>query len=308
MNIERIARALRDAQTVLEALEGDEREAIAPALHAIANSERSLYGGSAATAEAPGPERFDPVEEAPRVSELERKLAAQEAFAAALAHELRNLLAPIVMQAEYLLEATRHAENGVVAGDWLSPRLTAFCGRLRKFVETFNRVMDASRVTAGRIQLELEEVDLSAVVRDVCASFEREALAARSTITVHTPPELMGCWDRLRLEQICTNLVSNAIRYGAGRPIEVSVTADADWAELEVRDLGIGIAPEDQQRIFERFERAGQQQSTGGFGIGLWIVREICHALGGSIAVKSSVGQGSTFCARLPRRVRMPND
>jgi signal transduction histidine kinase len=302
VDIERVARALQDARIALQGPRADDAQAsIASALRSIAEAEQAL--GSRATAlqiASHGNAEH-------RVQELEQKLAAQDEFASALAHELRNLLAPIVMQAEYLLNATQQGGTPLSA-EWLGTRLAAFCRRLRKFVELFNRIMDASRVKAGRLSLELEDVDLSAVVHEVCASFDREAASARSTLSLSVPAQLPGYWDRLRLEQICTNLVSNAIRYGAGLPIEITASSHGEWAELRVRDHGIGIDPNDQQRIFERFERAGQRRNTGGFGIGLWIVRENCRALGGTVEVQSTPCKGSTFMVRLPRRVKTHGD
>lgn len=237
------------------------------------------------------------------IVDLQRQLAVQDEFASTLAHELRNLLAPIVMQAEYLADAARQAAAPLPA-PWLNPRLEGLCVRLRKFVETFDRIMDASRLTAGHIDLRYEDVDLSALVRELCAGFERQAATARSTLSVEAPPQLVGCWDRLRLQQICTNLISNAIRYGAAHPIDICVSGDEEWATLRVRDRGIGISDADQQRIFERFERGGQQRNPGGFGIGLWIVRENSHALDGEVSVQSRLAEGSTFTVRLPRRRR----
>ncbi len=238
-----------------------------------------------------------------RIVDLQRQLAVQDEFATTLAHELRNLLAPIVMHAEYLADAARLAREPLPLA-WLNPRLEGLCLRMRKFVETFDRIMDASRLTAGHMDLRLEDVDLSGLAREISAGFEREATSARSTLSVVAPPQLIGCWDRLRLQQICTNLISNAIRYGAGHPIEISVSGDEEWATLRVQDHGIGISDADQQRVFERFERGGQQRKPGGFGIGLWIVRENCRALGGEVSVESRLAQGSTFTVRLPRRRR----
>jgi len=238
-----------------------------------------------------------------RIADLQRDLAAQEQFASTLAHELRNLLAPIVMQAEYLADAGRQASEPL-PGAWLNQRLEGLCMRLRKFVGTFELIMDASRRTAGHIELRLEDVDLSALVRELTAGFEREAMSARSTLSVEALPQLVGFWDRLRLEQICTNLISNAIRYGRAQPIAVSLSGDDEWATLRVQDHGMGISEADQQRIFERFER-GRQRHPGGFGLGLWIVRENCRALGGEVAVQSQPGEGSTFSVRLPRRRRV---
>jgi signal transduction histidine kinase len=117
--------------------------------------------------------------------------------------------------------------------------------------------------------------------------------------------EATGSWDVLRIEQICRNLVSNAIRFGAGRPIDVAVGADPECATLEVRDHGVGIAPTLHTRIFERFER-GAEQRSGGFGIGLWVVKSVCVAMGGTVAVESDLGEGACFTVRLPRRHERP--
>jgi signal transduction histidine kinase len=118
---------------------------------------------------------------------------------------------------------------------------------------------------------------------------------------VDTAPQVHGWWDRLRLEQVVTNLVSNAIRYGAGRPIHARVEVVGENARLVVRDEGIGIPPEAQERIFGKFERAVSERHSGGLGLGLYITRSIVEAMGGSIQVESRPGQGSTFTVELPR-------
>ena len=121
-----------------------------------------------------------------------------------------------------------------------------------------------------------------------------------------TGPRRRKSWDRLRLEQILTNLLSNAVKYGAGRPISVEVGAtgagdDADvW--FAVRDRGIGMSPDELGRIFGRFERGVSERNYGGLGLGLWIVRQVVDAMGGSITVDSAPERGSTFTVRLPRR------
>ena len=134
------------------------------------------------------------------------------------------------------------------------------------------------------------------------ASFEAELAVARCELRVTTPVAVTGWWDRLRLDQICRNLVSNAIRFGAGHPIHVTVEADDADATLIVRDYGVGIPRQKQDVIFERFERGPENSRSGGFGIGLWVVRNLCAAMGGSVSVKSAAGAGSTFAVSLPRR------
>ena len=142
-------------------------------------------------------------------------------------------------------------------------------------------------------------MDLAQTARDVVATFEAELAIARCRLTFSNRGHATGSWDRLRVEQICRNLLSNAIRFGAGRPIEVEVDADDQVARLRVRDHGVGIAPDQQARIFERFER-GVEQRSGGFGIGLWVVKNICVAMGGTISVVSELGEGACFTGGAP--------
>jgi signal transduction histidine kinase len=168
-------------------------------------------------------------------------------------------------------------------------------------LETLDRLLDVSRLSTGRIDLQIEPMNLGDVVREVVDGFDAELAVARCKLTLSERGDATGVWDRLRVEQICRNLLSNAIRFGAGRPIEVAIDADRDFASIAVRDHGIGIAPDQQSRIFERFER-GVEQRSGGFGVGLWIVRNICVAMGGSVAVESAIGEGACFTVLLPRR------
>ncbi|MET0412281.1 MAG: HAMP domain-containing sensor histidine kinase [Polyangiaceae bacterium] len=239
-----------------------------------------------------------------RVRELERELDACMGFLGTVGHELRNPLSPIFMQAQHMLDSARKESGGTVAADWLIGQLEALSDRLRKFITMLNRITDVARIGSGQLDLELETVDFRDVVSEVVAGFEREALTARSTLRVNATDSISGTWDRMRLSQIVANLVSNAVRYGAGKPIDVTLSATGEQARLEVRDHGIGIAREDHERVFQRFERAAQRRQTGGFGIGLWIVRESCRAMGGSVELESALGQGSRFIVRLPLQQR----
>jgi len=111
-----------------------------------------------------------------------------------------------------------------------------------------------------------------------------------------------GFWDRLRISQVVTNLLANAVKYGGGKPVEVEFGPEGDAAFLVVRDHGIGIDPADQPQIFERFERAVSSRNYGGLGLGLYIVKRIVEAHGGTITVQSKPGEGATFRVQLPLR------
>src|SRR5690606_39116599 len=140
-----------------------------------------------------------------RVAELSRAVSLSDEFLSTLGHELRNPLAPIYMQAQYLLGAVRQGDPKALSREWLGTQLEGFCRRLHKFLEMLNRIMDVSRMSAGQLNLELEEVDLVEVVREVAGNFERELGAARSELRLELPPRCIGWWDRMRVEQIVTN-------------------------------------------------------------------------------------------------------
>jgi signal transduction histidine kinase len=163
-------------------------------------------------------------------------------------------------------------------------------------------LLDVSRLASGRLRVEPTEFDLSDLVREVASRLKPFLDAAGCALSVEARAPAVGSWDRLRVEQVIANLVSNALKYGPGSPVEMSVTCEAECACLRVRDHGIGIAPQDQHRIFQRFERAVPMSHYSGFGLGLWIAREIVAAHGGSIDVDSEIGHGSIFTVRLPFR------
>ena len=142
------------------------------------------------------------------------------------------------------------------------------------------------------------------MLRDAAARFREELARAGCSVAIDADGPCVGQWDRLRLEQVVTNLLSNAVKYGAGRPIEMGVSGDEAFARFSVRDHGIGILPEHRARIFDRFERAVSDRHYGGLGLGLWIVRQIVDALGGTISVESEIGKGSVFEVSLPRAAR----
>jgi len=169
--------------------------------------------------------------------------------------------------------------------------------RLAKLIDT---LLDVSRLQSRRMQYEFSESDFSRMVEEVAQRFAHEAEIAGCKLTVKTVGSVKGHWDRQRLEQVLENLLTNAIKFGNCQPVEISLEAANGRAQLKVRDHGIGIATNDQQRIFERFEQAVSPRNYGGLGLGLYIVKEIVNAHQGTISIASELGKGTTFTVDLP--------
>jgi two-component system OmpR family sensor kinase len=181
--------------------------------------------------------------------------------------------------------------------------LAAGLDALRALIQSYMRratvLLDVSRITTGKLVLSPQPLDLTEVVQRLAAEAEPIARHVGSELRLSISHGVRGSWDMLAVEQVVENLISNALKYGHGKPVEVALSLEGGRARLVVRDNGLGISEEDRKRIFERFERA-VTGSAGGFGIGLWLVQQLVKAMQGNIAVESEVGAGSTFVVTLP--------
>jgi signal transduction histidine kinase len=186
-----------------------------------------------------------------------------------------------------------YPEAGIIALE----RLASLIG---EYVRRATTLLDISRITAGRLRAELSMVDLSRIIRQVVHRYRPGAEHAGCRLEPSIENNVCGLLDELAVEQIADNLLSNALKYGAGEPIEISLVRNGDLARLIIRDHGIGISEEDQARIFGAFERAVTRRDHGGFGVGLWVVRQLVDAMRGDVHVTSCPGQGSTFTVTLP--------
>jgi signal transduction histidine kinase len=223
-------------------------------------------------------------------------------FASVVSHELRSALMPISLFVEAMLvDLTHHGR--MPSREELVQRLGMFKRQLGNANHDLKRLLDFSRIRKGQLDLELEDVDLSATVADVLAAHGEEIAATRCTVELESPGPIVGRWDRLRLHQVATNLLSNALKYGAGAPVHVALSDGDGGARLTVRDHGPGIEPDQRDAIFARFERAHPTQHQSGYGVGLWVVARIVEAFGGAIDVQSEPGRGATFIVTLPRNV-----
>jgi PAS domain S-box-containing protein len=233
---------------------------------------------------------------------LKAAVAVRDEFLSMASHELRTPLAAL----QLLLDGVQRALVKPPASldrEKLHRRLKMSDRQVSRLATLIDGLLDVSRLgMGGAFRLEPRPLDLVDLVREVVDRFHEEARRIGSPIVMDAPPSVTGSWDRNRLDQAFTNLLSNALKYGPGEPIAVTVTADAERATLSIRDGGIGIASEDRERIFGRFERAVPSSHYGGMGLGLYVTGRIVHAHGGTIQVDSEPGQGATFTITLPRR------
>jgi signal transduction histidine kinase/integral membrane sensor domain MASE1 len=236
--------------------------------------------------------------------EAQRALGLRDEFLMIAAHELKTPLTSMKMQLqglERLLASTPPAPKLVSR---LKSVVAATSRQLKRLQCLGDQLLDITRLSGGRLELRYERLDLREFVTNQLAYHAEAAARAHSELHLECDSAVFGEWDRARLEQILCNLLLNALKFGPGHPIRVRVEASAESVRLQVIDRGIGIAAEDQARIFERLERAVDSRHYGGLGLGLWIVRQSVAALGGHVSVQSELKQGSTFTVELPRTRR----
>jgi PAS domain S-box-containing protein len=252
-------------------------------------------------------ERKKVEEERIRFAQAQEAVRIRDEFLSIAAHELRTPLTALQLQLESLLQNIERDGDDVPREKVLTKisRAIKHTGRLGELVDA---LLDVSRIVSGKIVLNREEIDLATVVREVVDDFRDQATTARCALTLTAASPVVGVWDRFRLEQVLVNLLSNALKYGAGHPVSIAVESRGEHAHVRVVDQGIGIDAKDVERVFGRFERGVSFRNYGGLGLGLYIARHLVEAHGGRIRATShgSGGQGSTFEVELPRRAPDP--
>ena len=248
--------------------------------------------------EAPEDEVFELAQLRRLVDDLRHAVRARDDFIAIAAHELRNPMTPIVGVAELALISARKPEGRC------PPRVILLLERLQHLVLDYvgraTKLLDVSRLEAGNFKLEPAATNLSHLVLSIVHRYETEAAHQHCRLEHAVEADVSGLFDPLAVEQVIDNLVSNALKFGAGKPVTVQLRSDGRAACLEVRDRGIGMSFDQQDRIFGRFEQVVAHHHGGGFGLGLWIANLLVEAMDGRITVSSRPGEGSTFTVMLP--------
>ncbi|MFL5347442.1 MAG: ATP-binding protein [Hyalangium sp.] len=231
--------------------------------------------------------------------EAQESIRLRDEFLSIASHELRTPITSLNLATQALLDPQLQPSP-----EKLHRTLRLVRRQIDRLTRLIEEILTVSRIQGEHLELHREEVDLISVVRAVVARLEGDLARAGCELQLRldTAGPVIGRWDRSRLDEVVTNLLTNAIKFGAGKLITLELEAVGDVARLIVSDRGIGIAPERLPHIFERFERAVSSKHYGGLGLGLYIVREIVEALGGSVRAESYLGFGSTFTVELPLR------
>ena len=226
-------------------------------------------------------------------------IATRDEFLQIAAHELRTPLTPLSTHVQTLLRSARAADASVPVSRF-DAEIEATGRHVQRLAKLVDHLLEVAKLPTAPPRLDYEPLDLTALTTAIARELEPQANDAGATLDVRAGEPIAGSWDRGRMEQVLQSLLLNAIKFGAGKTIVVTVTRQGADALVEVRDAGPGIAAVDHARIFERFERAVPLHRYGGFGLGLWTAREIVRAHGGSIAVASAPGEGATFTVVVP--------
>jgi len=237
---------------------------------------------------------FDITERKMREEALQQAIQTRDWFLTIAGHELKTPLTSLQLLIQLKQRDLKRSYPEAFTAEKISEMLEKQLEHIQRLTRLVDGLLDVSQITEGRLQLSYSQFDICKLVADVAARFPGVLYADCTSI--------LGEWDAFRLEQVLVNLLTNAVKYGNGKPINISVSQSAEEVQIAVRDRGLGIAQEDQDRIFHRFERAISENEVSGLGLGLYIADTIVQLHGGKIILKSEVGQGSEFTVILPRR------
>lgn len=233
-------------------------------------------------------------------NELEQAVRMRDDFMSIVAHEVRTPLNGLILETQ--LRKMHLARDNAAA--FTLEKLHAMVDRderqIKSLIRLIEDMLDASRIRTGKLSIRTTRFDLAQLVRNLLKNFAPQVDAAESSVCLVADQPVEGDWDEFRIEQVVSNLLTNALRYGAKGLIEVRVYAEDGQARVEVRDHGIGISEENQKRIFQQFERVSAKTAVAGLGLGLFISEQIVAAHGGFISVESKINEGSLFRVCLP--------
>ncbi len=231
---------------------------------------------------------------------LRNEIRSRDEFLSIASHELKTPLTSMLLQTQHALHSIKSVSLAHFSIENLLKMLETVENQTKRLSRMINDLLNVSLITTGNLNIEPEELNLNTLVAEVLEEFSKRLERDNIGVVFHEEDIINGVWDKLRIEQAVTNIISNAIRYGEGKPIEVTIKKYYSNAQIIVTDHGIGMSKTTQKKIFDLFERGVAQETYKGLGVGLYITRQIIDAHGGTIKVMSKEGRGSTFILILP--------
>ena len=232
--------------------------------------------------------------------ELEQAVRMRDDFMSIVAHEVRTPLNGLILETQ--LRKMHLARDNAAA--FTLDKMHAMVDRderqIKSLIRLIEDMLDVSRIRTGKLSIRPSRFDLAQLVRTLLENFAQQIEAAETEVSFTATEPVEGQWDEFRIEQVVSNLLTNALRYGGKSPIQVRVYREGNEARVEVQDQGIGISEENQKRIFQQFERVSAKTVVAGLGLGLFISEQIVAAHGGSIVVESKINEGALFRVCLP--------
>ncbi len=240
------------------------------------------------------------VDKARLYMEAQDAVRMRDEFLSIASHELKTPLTSILLNLQLALMKIHSATNQKTVPKDVVKLIETNISQSRRMSRLINDLLNISVISSGRLEIEKEECDLSSLIADILPRFSKSLKRRKTKIVFKKKPGIIGNWDSLRIEQVMSNLISNALKYGNNKPVSISLSKLGNIAKVEIHDEGIGIAKQDQGFIFERFKRAVASKEYKGLGVGLYISRQIVEAHGGKLKVVSQYKKGSTFTVDLP--------
>jgi len=231
---------------------------------------------------------------------LRNAVSARDEFFSMASHELKTPLTSLKLQLQILDRNVQPNSKNLPTPEQLTQSFDLALRQVNTLSDLVEDMLDTSRIQTGNFVLELNDIDLSELVTDVLNRLKGQLKTAGSTVNFNLKPGVVGHWDRHRLEQVVVNLMTNAMKYAPRSTINIYTSHDGAKARLVVEDFGPGIEVDKREKIFDRFERLEAHRAAGGLGLGLFIVRKIVEAHGGTVHVESELGKGSRFVVQIP--------
>lgn len=232
--------------------------------------------------------------------ELKKALEARDEFLMMATHELRTPVTPLSLQLDTFLHLFETGVYKNIDPERLLRMLKTSRSQVTRLSRLVNELIDVSRLSGQKLKLDFTNVNLNELIQKVVSDFGDEIKRSGCEVRIRNHDVVEGTWDQFRVEQVLINLLMNSLKYGVGKPVDISVSQSGNVAKFEISDQGIGISEEDHERIFKRYERAVSSKNFSGMGLGLYISHEIVSLHKGCISVDSRPGEGSRFKVELP--------